>query len=327
MLSRRSALGALLAAAGSTTLSRCAVTGGVLVPPLVTEDPALPSIAITVAGRERRVHARTFGDPRSPVLLGLHGSLGDARSLLSLSALADRYYVVLWDQRGNGLSERITREEYTVDSIVDEIDAIANRYAPSQRVTLVGHSFGGMYSALYLSRRPERVERAALLEPGGINASIFGSTFDQIVRLDLLDPGLNAMFWQNAVLSPADHERIDARALMVLLNGRQTRYFCDPERPPPLPVWRPGGHVDLLRQTLLAPRGRFEFDFGEGLDRFERPVLLVGATCSALGPEFQRRYHQPLFRSASVAVIDGAGHRFPSEKPDETIALLREFLR
>lgn len=311
----------------AAALAGCAFSGGTLVPPLVTEDPALPSITITVAGHARRVHVRTFGDPAAPVLLGLHGSLGDARSLLALSALSDRFYVVLWDQRGNGLSERITREEYTEDAIVQEIDAIADHYAPSRRVTLVGHSFGGMYTALYLSRRPERVERAALLEPGGINGAIFAATYDQIVRLDLLDPGLNAMFWQNAVLSPVDHERIDARALMVLLNGRQTRYFCDPAHPPPLPVWRPGGHVDLLRQRLIAPRGAFEFDFGAGLDRFERPVLLVGASCSGLGPEFQRRYHLPLFRSATLATIEGAGHRFPSEKPEETVALLRAFLR
>lgn len=304
----------------------CSASPGTLVPPLVTEDPALPSIEIRVAKHTRRVHVRTFGNPSAPALLLLHGSLADARGLLAFSALSNRYFVVAWDQRGNGLSERITSEEYTTDSIVEEIDAIADKYSPGRRFVLVGHSFGGMYSALYLGRRPERVERAVLLEPGGLNAKIFDATFSDIIQIDLLDPGLNGMFWQNALLTPADHERLDARALMVLMNGRQTRYFCDPDNPPRLPVWRPGGHVDLLRMNLLAPTGSFDFDYASGASTFPRKVLLVGATCSALGPDFQRKWHLPLFKHGTLATIEGAGHRFPSEKSDETVRIVGAFL-
>jgi proline iminopeptidase len=261
----------------------------------------------------------------------LHGSLGDFRALRPFQVLSERYFVVLWDQRGNGLSERVEEDEYTWDSVVEEIDAIRERFAPGRRATLLGHSFGAMYSVLYASRHPDRVEQLALLEPGGLNGRIFSETFSSIINVDLFDPAMNAMFWQTELLSPSSHEAMDYRALMMLLNGKQTNYFCDPEHPPAYPVWRPGAYVEYLRglrmgggSGLSAPE--FEFDFARGLDTFSRRVLLVAGSCSALGPEFQRRYHLPLFADAELVTIQNAGHRLFVERFDDVLSALEDYL-
>ncbi len=302
-----------------------------LVPPTVVDDPALPSLSIRVAGRERRVHVRTFGTPGRHVVLAMHGSLADGRYLLMLEPLADEHFIVVWDQRGNGLSERLDGpDEYTAEAIVEEVDALADHFSPGRPVGLIGHSFGGMYASLYVGRRPDRVDHLALLEPGGLNGAIFGPTYPSLIRVDLLGPGLNSMFWQNEVLSPSTHERLDLRALMALQGENTPGYFCDPKRPPEIPLWRPGGHVDLLRSALLQGRGApgtFDYDFTVGVDRFQGPVVLVGGSCSLLGPEYQRQYHLPFFPRGRVITIEGAGHRFPTEKPAETMSLLRAFLK
>jgi len=303
----------------------------VVVPPTVVDDPTLPSLTLRVAGRDRRIHVRTFGDPSRHVVLVLHGSLADARALLMLEPLASEHFVVAWDQRGNGLSERLDGpDEYTAEAIVEEIDAVADHFSPGRTFGLVGHSFGAMFSSLYVGRRPRRVDHLALLEPGGLSGAIFGPTYPSIIRVDLLGPGLNAMFWQNEVLSPSTHERLDLRALMMLQGEQTAGYFCDPKRPSDFPVWRPGGHVDLLRGLLLqgkAAAGAFDYDFTVGVDQFSGPVVLVGGSCSALGPEYQRRYHLPFFPRGRVVTIEDTGHRFPTEKPAETLALIRTFLK
>ena len=54
----------------------------------------------------------------------MHGSLSDMRAYLPLSELQDAYYVIMWDQRGNGLSERVTEEELSYDAMVEEIEAV-----------------------------------------------------------------------------------------------------------------------------------------------------------------------------------------------------------
>lgn len=314
------------------TLLVCACgPGPTLVPPTVVDDPSLPRVSIRVAGRDRLIHVRTMGDPSAPPVLVMHGSLADARSLLTLEPLASTHFLVLWDQRGNGLSERLdSPSEYTADAIVEEIDAVAEHFSSGRRFTLVGHSFGGMYAALYTSRRPERVERLALLEPGGLSGAVFGPTYSAIVHIDLLAPGLNSMFWQNEVLSPSTHERLDLRALMMLGGEQTAGYFCDPKRPSDLPVWRPGGHVDLLRQVLLQGRaapGQFDYDFAQGLTTFPRPVVVLAGSCSSIGPDYQRQWHLPLLPPGTeVVTIEDAGHRFPTERPASTLAALRTFL-
>jgi proline iminopeptidase len=302
---------------------------GALVPPTADQDPALPQIQLQIAGRSRAVHLETYGDPGNPTILVLHGSLADFRALRPFRALSDRYQVVFWDQRGNGLSERVGDDEYTWDSIVDEIHALAEIHSPGRRVTLLGHSFGAMYAALYASRRPEDVDQLVLLEPGGLNGEIFEATYSDVVNVNLIAPGLNEMFWQDEFLTASSHEVMDYRALMLLLDGTQTNYFCDPEHPPYFPVWRPGAYVEYLRAVRMGASGwshDFEFDFAHGLDRFPRNVLFVAGTCSALGPEFQTRYNMPLFQDATLTSIEGAGHRLFVERFDEVLAAIRAYL-
>lgn len=300
---------------------------GALLPATVDQDPGLPRLSIEAAGHTRLLHGRILGDPDSPALIILHGSLGDHRAFLDFDILAERYEVVLFDQRGNGLSERIDPEEYTEASVIEEIRAVKALVSPDAPVNLIGHSFGGMYAALFASRYPEEVDQMALLEPGGLTGTIFTETFRDIIDVNLLAPELNAMLWQSEVLTPDTHAAIDHRVLMYLLGGAGN-YYCDPEDPPPLPVWRPGGVVDGRRPAVLGSEGGFSFhhDFARGLDTFPREVLLVGGNCSALGADYQRTWHAPLFADARVVEMEGVGHRMPSEATARVLEVLMDYL-
>lgn len=304
---------------------------GALVPPTADQDPALPQIALNIAGHTRAIHVETYGDPSRPPLLVMHGSLSDFRALRRFKALSDRYYVVLWDQRGNGLSERISDSEFSWDSVVEEIRSMTERYAGGRRVTFLGHSFGAMYAVLYASRRPDEVEQMILMEPAGLNGDIFDRTFSDLATINLFDPGMNEMFWQNELLTPSSHEVMDYKALMLLLNGQQTNYFCDKDQPPYYPVWRPGAYVEYVRGLRMGATGGlatpdFEFDFASGMPTFPRKVLLVAGTCSALGPDFQRQHHLPLFQDAELVTIRGVGHRLFVEDFDAVLSAARGYL-
>src|SRR5688572_3534105 len=80
-----------------------------LVPGTVEDDATLPSFTL---GDGRLVHLRTFGAAEDPVVIVLHGGPGgDHRDYLHLEAFSDAFFVVLWDQRGTGLSERVPDTE------------------------------------------------------------------------------------------------------------------------------------------------------------------------------------------------------------------------
>lgn len=105
----------------------------------VMDDAALPQIEINGV----RLHAETYGDPSNPVIIVLHGGPGgDYRSLLGAKALADTNFVVFYDQRGAGLSQRVPAEALTIPTYMAELDGVIDRYSPDRPVTLLGHSWG-----------------------------------------------------------------------------------------------------------------------------------------------------------------------------------------
>jgi len=298
-----------------------------LVPATVDQDPALPQVRITVAGRQRAVHVRTFGNPQNPVLLVLHGSLGDHRSLLPFQALADSYYVVMWDQRGNGLSERVGHDEIGQQYIIEEIDQIRERYSPGRPVTLMGHSFGAMYTALYLSARPQHVAQAVLLEPAGLNGTTMQVAMDNSFKLNLLDGKFVERLWQNMVLSATDHAELDYKATLLLFSN-EMQYHCDPANKTPIPVWRPGAYLDLIRgQQMTTPTGQYDFDFAYGLQAYPQQVLLVGGECSGIGYNFQRDHIAPLFGTPpQVAFVPQAGLRLHVEQFSTVLSIVKGYL-
>lgn len=75
------------------------------------------------------------------------------------------------DQTGNGLSSRPRWRTQglrdTEEFFVENLEAWREA-SGLERMTLVGHSFGGYMSAVYALRYPERVERLVLVSPVGV---------------------------------------------------------------------------------------------------------------------------------------------------------------
>ena len=312
---------------GSVLLVSCQKEIGdlnVLVPATVVEDPDLPQIQIMVAGHPRSVHVETFGDPSNPKLFILHGSVGDYRAFLPYQVLSDKYFVVMWDQRGTGLSERITKGEITYQSMVEEIEAMKLAFAPDEKINLFGHSFGAMYSVFYCAQRPDEVDQLILAEPGGLTGKIMQIALDAGFKLSFLDEQMTQQYWQNDLLSAKSHEELDYKTMM-LLEGNTNQFFCDTRNKPYWPVWRAGGFLEINR--VRYEKKKPVYDFTSGLENFPNKVLILGSSCSFLGYDFQRTYHQDLFVDAEVVQIQDCGHRLTLEKFDEVLNELYTYLK
>lgn len=295
---------------------------GALVPPTVDQNSALPSLSIEVAGHTRLIHYKTFGDSANPALFIMHGSLSDMRAYLPLQELQDKYFVVMWDQRGNGLSERVTEEELSYDAMVEEIQALKNRFSHDCPITLMGHSWSAVFVALYLGKYPKNVEQAILMEPFGLKSEFMEHAN---VPLNLFTKGYMDMMYSAKYMTPKDHETLDYQMLAMLGSGVRN-YFCDINHLPPWPVWRVGGYALIVWEKHLLNGTKYNYDFTNGLPDFPGDILLVGSSCSPIGYEFQQKYHQPLFQQAQVLKIENSGHRIITEQYDELINGLKNFL-
>jgi len=102
-------------------------------------------------------HYREAGDPTAPPLILLHALGSDARDWDEVAlALAERYHVLAFDQRGHGDSAR--PGIYSFELMRDDLKAFVDPLS-LDRFTLVGHSMGGTVAFLFAEQWPDRIER------------------------------------------------------------------------------------------------------------------------------------------------------------------------
>lgn len=121
---------------------------------------------MSVRGVEYRV--LEWGQRSNPLVVMLHG-WGDCAASFQfvVDCLRRDWFVVAPDWRGFGQSH-FRCEGYWFPDYVADLDAILNRYAPTQPVNLLGHSMGANVAGLYAGIFPERVQAFINVEGFGL---------------------------------------------------------------------------------------------------------------------------------------------------------------
>ncbi len=123
---------------------------------------------LRVPTREGETFVVASGNPSAPPLLLLHGSMSNSASwMFDVIALAPHFRVYAIDVIGEyGLSAQ-TRPPLSSDAYAMWLDDLLIALA-IERASMVGISLGGWLALDYATRHPERIERLALLCPGGV---------------------------------------------------------------------------------------------------------------------------------------------------------------
>jgi proline iminopeptidase len=297
----------------------------------VAQDPSVPNITIDGV----TYHAEAFGDPTNPVVITIHGGPGaDYKSILSLQDLADEYYVVFYDQRGTGLSPRVSAEELTLESSIEDLDSIVDLYGNGEKVDLVGHSWGAILASAYLGRHPEKVKHAVLAEPGALTAQDW-EEFNEKVKIRL-SPGVlyhfaKAKFESLHVKGPDDQASDDYFLQQIEMyqgsDHPQAGFRCGGGGPEAGQWWRHSATAgESILQSATDADGKWDVDLLEGVEGFTNKVLFIASECNTLiGAELQTR-HLDLFPNAELAIIPDAGHEMFADNPEASITAVREYL-
>ena len=112
-------------------------------------------------------------DRRAPVLLWLHGGPGGAERPLFRyfnSELEKRFVVAYWDQRGAGRSFDPAADPkcLTVAQHLSDLDAVVDHLRASlstDKIILVGHSWGAALGLLYAAAHPRKVAAVVAVNP------------------------------------------------------------------------------------------------------------------------------------------------------------------
>ena len=311
--------------------SACSSTG-YSVPKTVAQDSNLPRLELNGA----LLHAETFGSPDNPVVIVLHGGAGwDYRYLLPIQALSDEFFVIFYDQRGSGLSARVPDEQLSYEIMLKDLDAIVDHYGRGRKVSLIGHSWGGMLGSGYIGRYPNKVAGAVIAASGPLTEEIeqlpsfhfsFGAGFVVHVTWEWF-----ASRFQSGPDEDAQEDYFYYR-MFATYEGEGhpfAGYHCgNTVAAGDVTVWRFGSRaMNQVTATYDGSDGNPRVDFTEGVEAFEQEVLFLAGACdSILTPELQRQQMQ-YFPNTRLVVIQNAGHDVFTEQPAASLVPVRSYLR
>jgi pimeloyl-ACP methyl ester carboxylesterase len=175
----------------------------------------LPEIAFAQNG-DVRIGYETLGDPAQPAILMLHG-FPENRGAWRMVAerLADRFHLVLPDQRGYGPSSKpASVEAYRGRHLAADALAVIDHAAPGRPFALAGHDWGASVAYAVAFSRPERLTH--LIIANGVHPWCFQ-------RAILDDPAQrSASQYMNRLKAADAEERLSEdgfRRLMKMIAG------------------------------------------------------------------------------------------------------------
>jgi pimeloyl-ACP methyl ester carboxylesterase len=263
---------------------------------------------------DREVNYVEIGE--GPALVFLHGLGASWQSWLeNLPEFARDHRVVAMDFPGFGYSEPPAGEitiEYYADWVFRLYDALGIESA-----AVVGNSMGGFIAADMAIRRPERVERMAV-----VSAAVFWQDYRRaqpLVGLARLSNAYVARALTRSTDTVATRPRLRSWALATA--GFRYPHLISKELAHEL--------VRSARRTegfLPALEALADYPLDEELPKISCPTLIVWGAHDTLVPAKDAKRMQELIPGSRSEVFERTGHVAMLERPERFNKLLREFL-
>jgi sigma-B regulation protein RsbQ len=259
----------------------------------------------------KRNNVRTFGQGTQPMVFA-HGFGCDQNMWRFVTpAFADQYRIVLFDYVGSGKSDlaaydpaRYASLDGYAQDILDVVHTLDLR-----DVILVGHSVSAMVGVLAANQEPDRFARLIMLGPSPryINeAPDYVGGFERADIEGLLETmDKNYVGWAN-YLAPVIMKNPEHPELGVEL----TESFCSTD-----PV--------IARRFAEAT---FFSDNRDDLTRVSVPSLVLQCSEDIIAPNAVGEYVHANTPQSTLRVMKATGHCPHMSAPEETIALMREYL-
>lgn len=292
-------------------------------------------------------HVPAEGESRKTPIVVLHGGPGGyihSTYIETFGRLAlEGHDVYLYDQIGSGLSDRLPKpKDYTFNGHAQDLYEIVSLHLNAKTVILVGQSYGGKLTGYFVARHPERVEKAVLMSPGGIEPPIFDEHGQWVNELLYPIPDSLSFSTPPDVAEEMGISSWPVRSIMAIalattlnrklmpdeeadgvLNSVATRItrgmVCDPAHVPP-----EEGGGGFYAHGWSNWYGGVD-NWRPQLREVDVPVLVVQGECDYI-PYASAYEYVDLLPNGTYAFIQDAGHVIWWEQEDALVQIITEFL-
>jgi len=283
----------------------------------VTQADSFPEVEyVTVHG-----HRRAFVKVGSgPALLLLHGLACDHTTWHPvIHRLAQEYTVIAPDFLGHGESDK-PRADYSIGGYANGMRDLLT-ILDIDKVTVVGHSFGGGVAMQFAYQFPERTERLVLVSAGGL-----GQEVTPAIRAILL-PG----FHQLAVLLNLPGMRSVTRSLLTGLADSGVPALRDLDEVADIVAsWRDPKTRRALRhlvRSCIDLRGQVITMRDRAYLTAAMPMAIVWGSDDQVVPVEHAEVVGHLAPDARIEIFENSGHFPHKDHPERFTDFLTSFIR
>lgn len=290
--------------------------------PIGDGDLLGPGKAVRVGSQ--RLNVKALGE--GPPVYVLHGGPGETHTPLRpyLDALQSSHTLVYYDQRGCGRSGKPQYPEaYSLARLAEELDGLREALG-HEKISLVGHSTGGVLAITYALAHPERVDRMVIMSSWAYGQDVFPYTGLEILLLGGEDFEAYRMLTEKQRMerrSFTNDELTDLVRRMYPLNFFGT--FDEAFRKD----WNRRADVNAMTNQAMSRELFIDLDIRGQLKNLAGvPTLVIAGRYDVITPPHIVKVIADGIPQSRFEVFDRSGHYSFVEEHDKFIALASEFL-
>ncbi|MCW2762805.1 MAG: hsaD 3 [Marmoricola sp.] len=271
---------------------------------------------ITIHGHERGYVRMGEG----PALLLLHG-LGCDHTTWSpvIQDLARHFTVIAPDLLGHGVSAK-PRADYSVGGFANGMRDLLT-VLNIDRVTVVGHSFGGGIAMQFAYQFPERTDRMILVAPGGLGPEV--SRFIRAVTL----PGFHQVMGVATlpVIRQVGKAGLRAMSRSRITSARDLGEVADIYESFKDPHARAA--IRHVVRSVVDMKGQIVTMVDRAYLTQAMPMLVIWGTDDAVIPATHAENVARIAPGAVVEVLPNSGHFPHKDHPDRFVKIVQTFVK
>lgn len=268
-----------------------------------------------------RLYYRSKGSGEPIVVL--HGGPGfDHQQFLPfIDGLADKYQVILYDQRGTGLSAGpVDADSITIENFIEDIEGIRKAFQ-IEKLNLLGHSWGGILALHYAIRHPERL-KSLILASTAASVDCFEQMQANIAkRRSVQDSELIESIAKSEAFTAGDPQTIE-KFWRVYFRA----YFVDPSLSDKMNLTFTENtikHSNAVAGFILKSVGAF--DLHDDLKVIKCPTLILHGDSDPMPAEYARKIHSSI-KGSKLVILEKSGHWIFVDAEEEFRANIDKFL-
>lgn len=262
----------------------------------------------------QKLHVNIIGDGEAIVFL--HGGPGSEHRffLPHVLPLAQKFKLVLYDQRGCGKSEHAKSNTY---SMMDEVKTLEllRKELKLEKMNLFGESWGSMLALLYATTYPERVNKILLTAAIGVSAKGYKSFEKELLKKISLKDKIN-LFKADKKMKKGSGSYED------ILNILDPYYVFSVDTL----KRKEKSSMNSFVNQLIGEDVKNNYDLGSKVHKLsEIPILVAQGSHDIITPAKIKELLIKQIPHAKLIEIENCGHWTVVEKPDKMNTLAENF--